>query len=192
MAEINKFSKAAVAAQVRDAAWLAHIKPIRRQMSFSQGKALVHQIFDDAEVARPFVKCLPAHHRTRGFTTQEHEIFLQDTTWDDTVIQCASELLLGSVNTQTISNSDSVGYEELENYLHLATCYTGMNRYTLDAYAAELSAIAGLNVRPRLTIGQTHSSWAEVKPGDRLYETAIGTGCRLYKRYGEPQPLRDA
>jgi hypothetical protein len=189
---MTRLSKAAVSAQVVNAAWLAHIKPIRRKMSFSQGKALVHQIFDDAEVARPFVKCLPTHHRTRGFATQEHEIFLQDTTWDDTVIQTASELLLGPVDTQTISNEDSVGHEELENYLYLATCYTGMNRGALDAYAAELSAIAGLNIRPRLTVGPTHSSWSEIKPGDSLYETAIGTGCRLYKRYGEPQPLRDA
>ncbi|ATU95446.1 hypothetical protein [Phyllobacterium zundukense] len=171
----------------------AHIKPIRRKIPFSQGKALVHQIFDDAEVARPFVKCLPAHHRTLGFATQEHEIFLQDTTWDDTVIQCAAELLLGRADTQTVGDADSVGQEQLENYLYLATCYTVMNRgAALEAYALELSAIAGLVVRPRLTISPTRSSWAELKPGDSLYETAIGTGCRLYRRYGEPQPLRDA
>jgi hypothetical protein len=67
-----------------------------------------------------------------------------------------------------------------------------MNRPALQTYAAELSTIAGLNLRPRLTVGATHSSWSKIKPGDSLYETAIGTGCRLYKRYGEPQPLRDA
>jgi hypothetical protein len=191
VAGMTRFSKAAVSAQVCHIAWLAHIKLIRRKMSFSQGKALVHQIFDDAEVARPFVKCLPTHHRTHGFATQEHEIFLQDTTWDDIVIQCASELLLGPVDNQAISNKDSIGQEELENYLHLATCYTGMNRRALEAYAAELSAIAGLNIRPRLRVGPSHSTWAQIKPGDSLYETAIGTGCRLYRRYGEPQPLRD-
>lgn len=192
MAKTNGFSSATVSARVRDSAWLAHIKPIRRKISFSQGKALVHQIFDDAEVARPFVKCLPAHHRTSGFATQEHEIFLQDTTWDDTVVKCASELLLGPVDPQPANDKDSVGLEELENYLYLATFCAGMNRLALEAYASELSAIAGLVIRPRLTVGPTHSSWAKVAPGDRLYETAIGTGCRLYKRYGEPQPLRDA
>jgi hypothetical protein len=188
----TKRSKAAVSAQVLHAAWLAHIKPMRTRMSFSQGKALVHQVFDDAEVSRPFVKCLPAYHRTLGFATQEHEIFLQDLTWDDTVIQCAADLLLGPADSQTVGNTDSVGQEQLENYLYLATCYTGVNGRALDAYASELSAIAGLVVRPRLTVSSTHSSWAEIKPGDSLYETAIGTGCRLYKRYGEPQPLRDA
>lgn len=192
MAKIDRPSKAAVVAQVRDTMWLAHIKPIRKTLSFSQGKALVHQIFDDAEVARPFVKCLPTHDSTRGYATQEHEIFLQDTTWDDTVIQTASELLLGPADVQTISNKDSFGPEELANYLYLATCYTGMNRLALQTYAAELSAITGLNIRPRLTVGTMHSSWSKIKPGDSLYETAIGTGCRLYKRYGEPRPLRDA
>lgn len=187
----TKRSKAAMSAQEHDSVWLAHVKSIRKQMSFSQGKALVHQIFDDAKVARPFVKCLPAHHRTRGFSTQEHEIFLQDTTWDDTIIQCASELLLGPVYTSTIGNRDSVGHEELENYLYLATRYTGMHQGTLEAYAGELSAIAGLAVRPRLTIALQHSSWAKIKPGDNLYKTALGRGCRLYKRHGEPRPLRD-
>jgi hypothetical protein len=191
VAEMTRFSDPAVSAHVLDAAWLAHTKPIRRKMSFSQGKALVHQIFDDAEVARPFVKCLPPHHRTVGFATKEHEIFLQDTTWDDTVIQCAANLLLGPVDNQAISNKDGIGQEQLENYLYLATCYTGMNRRALEAYAAELSAIAGLNIRPRLRVGPSHSTWAQIKPGDSLYETAIGTGCRLYRRYGEPQPLRD-
>ncbi|WP_133123930.1 hypothetical protein [Phyllobacterium zundukense] len=191
MADMTRLSKAAVSTQVRDTAWLAHIKQIRRQLSFSKGKALLHQIFDDAEVARPFVKCLPAHHRTLGFATQEHEIFLQDVTWDDIVIQCAAELLLGPADNGALNNADSVGHEQLENYLYLATCYTGLNRRALDAYASELSAVAGLIVRPRLTTGPTHSSWAKIKPGDSLYETAIGTGCRLYKRSGEPQPLRD-
>jgi hypothetical protein len=189
---MTKHSKVAISAQVLHAAWLAYIKPIRRKISFSQGKALVHQVFDDAEVARPFVKCLPAYHRTLGFATQEHEIFLQDLTWDDTVVQCAAELLLGPADSQTVGDADSVRQEQLENYLYLATCYTRMNRGALDAYAAELSAVAGGVVRPRLTVGSTHSSWSEIKPGDSLYETAIGTGCRLYKRYGEPQPLRDA
>jgi len=73
VADMTRFSKAAVSALVRDTAWPAHIKPIRGQMSFSQGKALVHQIFDDVEIARPFVKCLPTHHRTWGFATEEHE-----------------------------------------------------------------------------------------------------------------------
>ncbi|PSH68040.1 hypothetical protein CU102_15875 [Phyllobacterium brassicacearum] len=191
MAEMTRVSQTAISAQIRDTAWLAHIEPIRRKMSFSQGKALVHQIFDDAEVARPFVKCLPTNHSTRGFPTQEHEIFLQDETWDDTVVHCAAELLLGPIDSQTFSNRESFGQYELENYVYLATCYTGMNQRSLEAYAAELSAIAGLNIRPRLTVGPTHSSWAEIKPGDRLYETAIGTGCRLYKRFGEPEPLRD-
>lgn len=188
---MTKRSKATISTQVLNAAWLAHIKPIRRQMSFSQAKSLAHQIFDDAEVARPFVKCLPAHHRTLGFATQEHEIFLQDTTWDDIVVQCAAELLLGPADNEALKNADSVGHEQLENYLYLATCYTGLNRRALDAYASELSAIAGLVVRPRLQVGPSHSTWAKIKPGDSLYETAIGTGCRLYKRYGEPQPLRD-
>jgi hypothetical protein len=188
---MTKRSKATISTQVLNAAWLAHIKPIRRQMSFSQGKALVHQIFDDAEIARPFVKCLPAHHRTFGFATQEHEIFLQEVTWDDIVIQCAAELLLGPADNGALNNADSVGHEQLENYLYLATCYTGWNRRALDAYASELSAVTGLIVRPRLTIAPAHSSWATIKPGDSLYETAIGTGCRLYKRSGEPQPLRD-
>lgn len=185
-------STAAVSAQLRHVAWIAHIKLLRKQISFSQGKALIHRIFDDAKIARPFVKCLPTHHRTQGFATQEHEIFLQDTTWDDTVIQCASELLLGPADNQAISNKDSIGQQELENYLHLATCYTEMNREALDAYASELSAKFGFRVRPRLTVGPAHSSWAVIKPGDSLYETAVGTGCRLYKRYGEPQPLRDS
>lgn len=189
---MTEFDEIAVLAQVVHAARLVHIKPVRRQMSFSQGKALVHQIFDDAEVARPFVKCLPAHHRTHGFATQEHEIFLQDTTWDDIVIQCASELLLGPVDNQAISNKDNIRREELENYLHLATCYTGMNRRALEAYAAQLCAIADVNIRPRLRVGPSHSTWAQITPGDSLYETAIGTGCRLYRRYGEPRPLRDA
>jgi len=79
------------------------------------------------------------------------ELPAQDTTWDDTVVQCAAELLLGPVDTRTISNKDSVWPDRLENHLYLATCYTGMHRRMLDAYAAELSAIDGLNVRPRRT-----------------------------------------
>ncbi|UXN58699.1 hypothetical protein [Phyllobacterium zundukense] len=77
---MTKRSKATISTQVLYTAWLAHIKPICRQMLFSQGKSLAHQIFDDADIARPFVKCLPAHHRTLGFATQEHEIFLQEAT----------------------------------------------------------------------------------------------------------------
>ena len=124
---MTRVSVTAISAQIRDTAWLTHIKPVRGKLSFSQGKALVHQIFDDAEVARPFVKCLPANHSTRGFPTQEHEIFLQDETWDDTVVHCAAELLLGPIDSQTFSNRESFGQDELENYLYLATCYTGMN-----------------------------------------------------------------
>lgn len=50
--------------------------------------------------------------------------------------------------TERSTNADSVGHEQLENYLYLATCYTGWNRRAPDAYASELSAVTGLIVRP--------------------------------------------
>ncbi len=101
---------------------------------------------DDAEVPRPSLADASSHTGISPPGTRE--LPAQDTTWDDTVVQCAAELLLGPVDTRTISNKDSVWPDRLENHLYLATCYTGMHRRMLDAYAAELSAIDGLNVRP--------------------------------------------
>jgi hypothetical protein len=46
------------------------------------------------------------------------------------------------------NDADSVIHEQLENYLYLATCYTGSDRRALDAFASELSALAGLCPAP--------------------------------------------
>ncbi|PSH54579.1 hypothetical protein CU100_25620 [Phyllobacterium endophyticum] len=46
------------------------------------------------------------------------------------------------------NDADSVIREQLENYLYLATCYTGLERRALDAFASELLALAGLCLAP--------------------------------------------
>lgn len=173
-------------------AWYSHLQPVRTELSFSRAKALLHRIFDDVDVPRPFVKCMPIGDASYGFATEEHEVFLREQSFDDTVIRSASQLLLGPAETELGPGSADFRPLHQENYLYLAYRFTQIHHTSLAAYASEVSDIFHVNICPRLTIGRTHSHWASIRPGDELYQTAVGTGCRLFRRHGEPEPRRDA
>lgn len=173
-------------------AWDTHLRPVRSELPFTRAKSLLHRIFDAADVPRPFVKCMPIGDASFGFATEEHEVFLREHTFDDTVIRSASQLLLGPVETDLGPGSADFRPLHFENYLYLAYRYTQIHHPSLAAYASAVSDIFHVNIAPRLTIGRTHSHWANISPGHELYQTAIGTGCRLFKRHGEPEPQRDA
>ncbi|MHC1551234.1 hypothetical protein [Phyllobacterium sp. K27] len=160
-------------------AWRDRIGLIRRQISFARAKELIYRIFDDVGVPRPFVKCTPANNQMQGFVTAEHEIFIPELPSNATVVEACAELLLG------LSDSIPVQQNISQNSLYFRNCMALADRYVDNL------AHADARHETCLTIGNVHSKWAGIKKGDPLYKTAVGAGCRIFRRDGEPEPLRD-
>ncbi|MBB3147279.1 hypothetical protein FHS21_003695 [Phyllobacterium trifolii] len=152
---------------------------VHNQISFTRAKDLAHRIFDDADVPRPFVKCIPANKHPRGFATAKHEIFIPELPYAGALIEVCAELLLGvldpSLSSSRVSNTP----------LYFRNCMALADRY-VDRFAH-----ADARREIYVTVGKVYSSWAAIRPGDSLYEAAVGDGCRMFRRNGEPEPLRD-
>ncbi|MHC1548766.1 hypothetical protein [Phyllobacterium sp. K27] len=160
-------------------AWQDRAGLVRRQISFARAKELIHRIFDDAGVPRPFVKCIPANYRMQGFATSEHEIFISELPSNATLIEACAQLLLG------LSDSVPVQQNFSQNSLYFRNCMALADRYI------DNMAHADARRETCLTVGDVHSKWADIQKDHPLYETAVGAGCRIFRRGGEPEPLRD-
>jgi hypothetical protein len=115
----------------------------------------------------------------QGFVTSEHEIFISELPSNATLIEASAELLLGlSANIPVQQNIST-------NSLYFRNCMALADRYVDNL------AHADARRETCLTIGDVHSKWADIQKGDPLYETAVGAGCRIFRRGGEPEPLRD-
>ncbi|UXN58239.1 hypothetical protein [Phyllobacterium zundukense] len=159
--------------------WRSRRGLVHNQMSFTRAKDLAHRIFDDAGVPRPFVKCIPANNHARGFATAKHEIFIPELPYAGALIEVCAELILGVLDPHLSENRVMGTPSYFRNCMALADRY-------VDRFAH-----ADARREIYITVGKVYSTWANIKPGDSLYEAAVGDGCRMFRRNGEPEPLRD-
>ena len=84
--------------------WRSRRGLVHIQMSFTRAKELAHRIFDDADVPRPFVKCIPANNHSRGFAMPKHEIFIPELPYAGALIEVCAELILGVLEPHQSEN----------------------------------------------------------------------------------------
>jgi hypothetical protein len=172
-------------------AWQDSILPFRMKISFPDAKRLSHKIFDDLGLPRPFVKS-HNYDDLLGYATAEWEIFVQHTTYDDTVLHESAHLLSWS---ESAKSKEADGHTALwmSQYIFLLGQFASIPKENLSRFVAttfvrhtELPPAFGHFQKP--IISPDLARWASLRPGDKHYEMAISAGCTFR---GQVYPLRD-